>query len=127
MQGKILTYKDLSKIKAGENNEKLVCLNSITSDIICRYQKKDMLDYVGEDIFVRQKVAQMLVEASQILKEKYPEYSLKVVYGYRHPEVQQKYFDNRKAELASRYKNVQEEDLIAKTHLFVAYPDVAGH
>lgn len=127
MKGKILTYKDLAKIKAGENKENLVSLNKLSSDIICVYQKKDMLDYVGDEIFVREKVAQMLIEASKTLKKKNVDYSLKIVYGYRHPEVQQKYFDNRKAELALKYKDVQGEDLIAKTHLFVASPDVAGH
>lgn len=127
MEKNILNYYNLAKIKAGENYEKLVGLSKIAPDIICQYEKKDMLDYVGDQIFVRETVAKMLLACSQKLKAKNQDYSLKVVYGYRHPEVQQNYFDKRKQEIKAQYPELSEEELCAKTHLFVAAPDVAGH
>jgi len=127
MKKDILTYYDLAKIKAGENNEGLVSLNKFVPEIVCQYEKKDMFDYVGEEIFIRQKVADILLEASQILKNKNSDYSLRVVYGYRHPEIQQAYFNKRKAEIKKQVPGLLDEDLYAKAHLFVAAPDVAGH
>ncbi len=127
MQYKILTYHDLFQIKAGENNEKLVSLNEFAPEILCQYEKMDMLSYIGNEIFVRHTVASMLLQASNFLKQQDSDYVLKVVYGYRHPEVQQKYFDKRKGDIKKQEPNLSENDLNAKTHLFVAAPDVAGH
>lgn len=123
----ILNYYDLAKIKAGENHEKLLSVDTTTSGITCQYEKKDMLSYVGNQIFVRETVAKMLLTAQDKLKAKNQNYSLKIVYGYRHPEVQQKYFDKRKQEIKTRHSKLSEEELCAKTHLFVAATDVAGH
>lgn len=127
MKRNILTYQDLVKIEAGENDEKLVSLNQFAPDIVCQYQKMDMLDYVGEQIFLRETVASILAKVSKKLKEKNPNYSLKVVYAYRHPKIQQDYFDKRKKEIKLQEPDLSEEDLVARTHLFVAAPDVAGH
>jgi len=126
MTKQILTYYDLAKIEAGENDEKLVSLNELAPDIVCQYEKKDMLDYVGDEIFVRQTVADMLAQASEILKKENQDYSLKLVYGYRHPEIQQAYFEKRKKEIESQ-DALSGDELYAKAHLFVAAPDVAGH
>lgn len=127
MKRKILTYYDLSKVEAKENNESLVILNEFSSDIECMYEKKDMIAYVGDKIFVREKVAEMLLQASKILKNKNSDYNLKVVYGYRHPDIQKNYFDKRKKEIEKQRPNLSQEELLAYTHMFVAAPDVAGH
>lgn len=127
MERDILTYQDLVKIKSGENNERLVCLNEAVPEIISKYQKIDMLDYIGDKIFVRKKVAVMLAKVSADLKKKHTDFKLKVVYGYRHPDVQILYFEKKKQDIKMREPNLSEEDLRAKTHLFVAAPDVAGH
>ena len=127
MDRKILTYHDLIKIKAGENNEPMVDLMDKVPEIICRYEKMDMTDYLGEKIYTRQSLAELLAKASLRLKAKYPDYSFKVVYGYRHPEIQQKYFDKRKAELKEEKPNLSDQELSELAHLFVAAPEVAGH
>jgi D-alanyl-D-alanine dipeptidase len=123
----ILTYQDIKNISAGENNEPLVCLNELSSEIVCQYQKEDMRDFVGENIFVRQSLARRLIKASQQLKKIYPEYSLKVVYGYRHPTIQAKYFSAVKDKLRRESNNFSEEELLSLAHNFVAVPGSAGH
>jgi zinc D-Ala-D-Ala dipeptidase len=127
MKKDILTYYDLAKIKAGENKEKLVSLSKRAPKIVCQYEKKDMLAYVGDEIYVRETVAKMLIQVSENLKTKNSDYSLKVVYGYRHPEIQQDYFDKRKQEIKSQEPGLTDEELYAKVHWFVAAPNVAGH
>lgn len=124
---KILSYSDVVKMKATENNEKLVNLKKLAPDIVCQYQKKDMLDYVGDKIYLRETVAKMLIQVGQKLKAKNTDYSLKVVYGYRHPDIQKAYFDKRKKEIKEREPKLSEEDLHSKTNSFVAAIDVAGH
>lgn len=127
MKREILTYYDLVNIKASENNERLVSLNQVTAEIVCQYEKKDMFIYTGQEIFVRETVAKMLLEASQLLKKINSNFRLKVVYGYRHPDVQRAYFEKRKADIIKKAPELSSDDLSAKTHLFVAAPDVAGH
>jgi D-alanyl-D-alanine dipeptidase len=127
MKRDILNYYDLAKIKAGENGENLISLNKTIPDIVCHYEKKDMLKYVGDEIFVRSTVADMLGKVSINLKNINSNYSLKVVYGYRHPEIQEAYFEKRKAEIFAQEPGLSKEELLVKTHLFVAAPDVAGH
>lgn len=122
---KILSYEDLARIPAGSDKEPLVDVREYSSSIIASYNKPDMLGYTGEKILVRELVAKKLAAANDILSEK--GLGLKVVYGYRHPDVQQGYFDNRKAELRRENPTIDESSLNRMTHNFVAVPDVAGH
>lgn len=125
--GEIVTYNDLKDIPSGENGESLVCPNELSTGIVCQYQQTDMLAFVGENIFVRKSLANRLRKANRQLRKNYPTYSLKVVYGYRHPTIQEKYFAALKENLGKRYPSKAEEELLALTHNFVAVPTVAGH
>ncbi len=124
---KILKYKDLEEIKAGENGEPLVLLNKLCPNIVCRYKKKDMIEYIGNVIMVRQGLALRLGRANSKLNKILPGARLKVVYGYRHPAVQQKYFDRVINKLLKIKKGMSPEKLISTAHNLVASPDVAGH
>ncbi|MDP3899844.1 MAG: M15 family metallopeptidase [bacterium] len=124
---KIFNIAELQKIKVYENNEELVDLNKVCADIICKYKKIDMKPYIGNSIFVRKTVAQKLNKANNSLKKINPNYKLKVVYGYRHPVVQKKYFIKRKDIIRAQHPDLSEDELNAITHNFVAMPEVAGH
>ncbi len=124
---KILQYDDLVKISLSENNEPLVDLRQATPEVLCVYEKQDMIPLVGDRIFVRQSVAEKIRRAGAELIKGRPEAQFKVVYGYRAPEIQEKYFEERKQEIKKTDPEITEDKLIRQTHLHIAVPDVAGH
>lgn len=124
---RIVTYNNLKSILSGENGEPLVCLNDLSPNLICRYNKPDMAPFVGEKILVRKGLASRLIKACKQLKKINPEYSFKIVYGYRHPTVQIKYFNAAKEEILQKYKNMSDDELFSLVHNLVAVPSVAGH
>jgi len=126
-KAKILKYQDLKKIPAGKSRDPLVSLNKSCPDIACRYQKRDMHKYLGNQMLVRKRLADKLRRANLQLGKLLPGAKLRVVYGYRHPEVQKKYFDRIIKEIGGKYKRLEQNQLIALAHNFVASPDVAGH
>lgn len=126
-RGKIVTYDELISIKSGENNEPLVSLSVECPDIICEYEKTDMIPVVGEEIYVRKSVAEKLSKINKKIKEISETFQLKVVYGYRHPDIQEKYFENKKNELKKKNPNLDEKEIKSLTHNFVAVPEVSGH
>ncbi|PIR06553.1 MAG: hypothetical protein COV55_03435 [Candidatus Komeilibacteria bacterium CG11_big_fil_rev_8_21_14_0_20_36_20] len=127
MSRKILSYQDLIQIEAGDNQEPLVSLNKIYPNIDCQYEKQDMKSIAGEEIYVRSSVAEKLNKVNLALKKINQDYRLKIVYGYRHPDIQKKYFDKRKKELTLQNPNLSPEQSKGLTHNFVAAPEVAGH
>jgi D-alanyl-D-alanine dipeptidase len=122
----ILEYKDLVNITTGTNQEQLVDCRVFDNTIVSEYEKFDMLPITGNIIYVRKSVAEKLAIANKELKIR-GQYTLKVVYGFRSPDVQKKYFEKQKNILKERYSKMGEEELVAYTHKFVASPDVAGH
>ena len=86
-----------------------------------------MKSIAGEEIYVRSSVAEKLNKVNLALKKINQDYRLKIVYGYRHPDIQKKYFDKRKKELTLQNPNLSPEQSKGLTHNFVAAPEVAGH
>ncbi|MCX6784328.1 MAG: D-alanyl-D-alanine carboxypeptidase family protein [Candidatus Komeilibacteria bacterium] len=125
--GKILTYQELLTIASGENQEALVNLNEVCPALKCQYEKMDMLPFVGDNIFVRKLVADKLAKVQLSLQKINPQYQLKIVYGYRHPAIQQQYFAKQKEILKLEKPDLLELELNSLTHNFVAVPEVAGH
>jgi len=123
---RILTYDDLTRVAAGDSKEPLVSVQQYASSILAVYNKPDMLRYTGDTILVRDEVAKKLGAVNEVL-EKSLGLRLKVVYGYRHPEVQERYFYNRKTQLRTENPDLNDDELNRLTHNFVAVPDVAGH
>lgn len=123
---RILTYDDLIQAASGDSKEPLVSVQKYSPSILAVYDKPDMLAYTGDTILVRDSVAKKLAAVNDFLEEN-ASLRLKVVYGYRHPEVQEKYFYNRKAELQKGNPSLDDDSLNRLTHNFVAVPDVAGH
>ncbi len=126
-QLKIATCKDLLKVTIIEKEEKMVNISKILTDCICLYEKNDMIPYLGSDLWIREEVAKKLDKISKKLKRERKDYKLKIVYGYRHPEVQEKYFTQRKITEKKLHPDLGERELIELTHKKVAFPEVAGH
>lgn len=125
---KILSYDDLVVIAQGNSNEPLVSVQKYSSSIVATYNKLDMKVYAGDTILVRDSVAKKLAAVNKSLMTT-NDVVLKVVYGYRHPDVQKQYFYNRKVELHKENPSpsISETELVRLTHSFVAVPSVAGH
>lgn len=123
---KIITYQKLIAIPDGENKESLVDVRCYDPTIIAQYEKNDMFPYTGERIFVQDTVARKLATANKTLG-KHGKFRLKVVYGYRHPNVQKKYFEQKRTELQALHPSLTDEELDGLTHNFIAVPSVAGH
>lgn len=123
---KILTYDDLVAVAQGDSNDSLVNVRRYSPSIVAIYDKPDMKVYTGDTILVRDSVAKRLAAVNKSLLTTNGA-SLKIVYGYRHPDVQKHYFYNRKAELRKENPNISETELVRLTHNFVAVPSVAGH
>ena len=127
MVSRIATYKELTRMPVSGSGEPLVNLSLELKDCVCLYEKEDMLAYVGDVIWARKSLAEKLERVSKKLRERFPELKLKIVYGYRHPKIQQDYFLKQKNNLAISHQNLKDEDLNELTHEMVAYPEVAGH
>lgn len=124
----IPTSKNLEGVKILDTGETLVNISKKLKYCIVKYEKADMIPYAGSDIWVRDTVADMLDLASRKLVSKFPDYRLKIVYGYRHPEVQKHYFEKRKGEISQNSdRGISTEELTELTHTMVAIPELAGH
>lgn len=120
-------YQDLLKVKAGENHGRMLVLNNYyPQGIVCAYEQFDMNPWLGDNLLVRSGVAQRLKHAAKLLSKIKPGYKFLVVYAYRHPIVQKKYFLRQRKLLAVKNK-LDDFSLDALTHNFVAVPKVAGH
>lgn len=122
---KILGYDDLKAVDAGFSPEPLVDVRTYDARILAEYNKDDMRPYTGDIILVRDALAQKLADVNDELETS--DLRLKIVYGYRHPNVQQAYFDKRQSEIKAISPELEGEALERYTHNFVAVPDVAGH
>lgn len=123
---KILTYEDIIDVLPGSSDEPLVAVQTYDRSIIAQYEKYDMIPYLGADIVVRRTLAKKLARLNEQLESKY-QLRLKIVYGYRHPQIQQQYFDARRAVLAKENPGIVAIKLDELTHSFVAIPSIAGH
>lgn len=122
---KILSYDDVAQFPAGNDQEYLVDVTTYDTAILTQYLKEDMLEITGDIIFVRDSLAKRLAAVNKELQKL--NLRLKVVYGYRHPDVQERYFIKRCAVIKEQFPDFDQEQLNRYTHNFVAVPDVAGH
>lgn len=135
----IITYKNLLKIKEGKSMESMVPVS--TFKIRTLPWTNDMQIYTGEEIFVREQVADMLdlvnrnvrlkmfIEVKRLRKVKKLE--LVVTYGYRHPKLQEKYFieqlENKKVLSVKQSNELSDVEQYSIVHNLIAVPNVAGH
>jgi len=122
---RIFSYKELITVDIKDNSEALLDVRTYDPQIVAEYAQPDMRPYTGDIILVRESLAKMLAQVNKALKSR--GLRLKVVYGYRHPQVQKAYFSKRKGELKKERPGLSDEELNALTHVFVAVPSVGGH
>ncbi len=122
----IMTYDEMASVEQGASQEPLVDVRKYDPSIASQHEQSDMQVYTGESILVRDTVAKKLAEVNKQLRNT-NNLRLRIVYGFRHPKVQEKYFRERKEVLRRENPSMSEYDLIRLVHDFVAVPDVAGH
>lgn len=125
--GKILTYFDLKDVITLENHEPLVDVREVCPDILCVPINQDMHGICGDRMLVRKTVALRLRDAASSLSKVEKQSKIKLVYGYRHPDIQRRYFGEILQNLRSKFPELSEEDLNERSHRVVAVPEVAGH
>ncbi|MFN3188651.1 MAG: M15 family metallopeptidase [Candidatus Paceibacteria bacterium] len=123
----LLTASDLLEVPIGENGSTLVGLRDKLPSLLVEYEKDDMIAYTGDDILVREELIPLIKESYNLMQKQHPGYNFLIRYGYRHPEVQKRYFDNRYNIHKNANPNLSEMELIELTHTQVALPEVAGH
>lgn len=124
---RISQFTDLIMIKTVECFEKMVNISQTLKNCVCVYLNDDMLPYTGKDLWVRETVAKKLQIVANSIQQVHPERKLKITYGYRHPELQELYFNRRKEELSLKTQNASDSILTELTNKITAYPKTAGH
>ncbi len=124
----IMSFEQRESVAVGTSTEPMVDARKYDESILTT-QRDDMLPYMGQLVVVRDSVAKKLAEINAALRPQ--GYGLKVVYGYRHPEIQSKYFERRKAQIKKEWdeqgKEYTEDALNRNADVFSAYPPIAGH
>lgn len=124
---KIATFQDLLLVKTLESGEKMINISKTLKNCLCIYQQSDMFPYVGNDLWVRESIANKLQKVIDNLKKRYPYLFLKVVYGFRHPEIQEFYFTRRKTILKLVNPDIDDNSLNELANTMTAHPETAGH
>lgn len=123
LKSKIPGYRDLADIPMRDNGETMVRL--VTRDnLYVRQIGDEMFPYTGNDIWVRENVAERLQQAADYTSQTLPNVMLQVHYGFRHPEIQEKRFAAFMQSIANRDDITDKEQY---AHIFIAEPSVAGH
>lgn len=115
-------YSGWQKIEIDECGEELVSVTGIDSRIRVEpiYYK---LGYKGacNDIFLRQTVCDMLIKALEYLPEKC---GLVIWDGWRSYETQMDLYKKFEREIAEKYKEIGEEELVERVTQFVSLPSI---
>jgi len=122
-----IRYASLINIPTRESREAMANIQVVAPDVFCAPINSDALPYCAEGILVRQSVAEKLRKASVSLSRKMPGAKLQVVYGYRHPSIQQKYYQDMFDKIQRNNPNLSTDELMERTHALIAVPSVAGH
>ncbi len=125
LESKFLTYREYASIPVRDNGDPLVSIGPEFEGKVANYES--MRPYTGDSIYVRSQLIPMLISARKVLKTVFPDYDLKVVCGYRHPEIQEKTFASHLEKIQAEDPSLKGDDLKEAVHRFVAVPEVAGH
>lgn len=128
LDNKMVLYADLVGIGVVEETVEFSYLDSEKHDNLLLCQAK-MNDTVVEfekrsSLFLRSEVIEKIELVLKSLKERKPRLKMKVVYGYRELDIQQKLFDIFLNKFSSDYTG---SSLLEQVHKFIAVPEVSGH
>ena len=124
---KIVSYRELKEIVIKDCKEELLEVQKCLPEVLAKYQQSDMYAYTKNSFFLRKSCIKMLKKASDFLKKVLPNAKLLLVYAYRHPDVQQKYFCEQCDLMKQKYDFLEKEQLFEMVHQLIAVPKVAGH
>lgn len=126
LEEKMLKYRDYADVPVVEVDE-VVLFEAIPEQGVLRVEHLDeeMTELLGPSIYVRHPVVDLLYWAGQELKNLDRTLTLRVVYGFRPLEVQQRLHEEVKDQLRQQYPN--EAELTEAAHRHAAVPDVAGY
>lgn len=126
LEEKMLKYRDYADVPVVEVDE-VVLFEAIPEQGVLRVEQLDteMTELLGPSIYVRHPVVDLLYWAGQELKNLDRSLTLRVVYGFRPLEVQQRQHEGVKNQLREQYPN--EAELVEAAHRHAAVPDVAGY
>lgn len=123
----MILYRDLIGIPTEDCGEPLLPLSEILPSVIARHQQSDMEPFTGGEILLREGCIEKLRLASNLLRNERPKAILLIVYGYRHPTVQKKYFNSQLKRIQECFPELEGDDLLEEAHKFISVPSVAGH
>lgn len=121
---RIASLSALKQMKVLPIKEAMVKLND---RLACYPKNPDMAPYTGEEIWVREAVCNRLLAAQESLSKIQKSFQLLIYYGYRHPEIQTRYYEQMYARTKEQYPNEPAADLEERVNLMIAYPPIAGH
>ncbi len=128
LESSFIKYTDLINIPVIENNENFYSLSDIKAkNIKVEYIKKDMDKFFSGKIIVREKIYKKIINILKYLKEYYPNTGLRIVYGFRSLDIQNKYFQKNFKKFKKKYPQKTSEEIYNITHTQVAVPEVSGH
>ena len=122
LEEKMLRRADYVGVPVTSSDEKLVKIDD--SGIVTRQIDAAMVPITGDNIYVRESVAERLEQAAGMLAARQQGLNLEVVYGYRPLSIQTRLFEQQRAKFASKYRG---DALTEFVHKRIASPDVAGH
>lgn len=124
---RILTVPEIGAVPISENNEPLVVMQDLSSDIRCVQISENMRPYVGDKLVVRLSVAMKLMRANTWLTQRRTDAALCLLYGYRHITVQTNAFNEVLASVKEKHPHLTHEEQYAKANTMSADPKFAGH
>jgi D-alanyl-D-alanine dipeptidase len=126
MNRKEFSVAELKKIEAGSSAEPLVDVRTYDNSILVLPRNKSADRYTESIIMVRDTVAKKLAAVNRDIGD-LRGLRLKIMSGYRRPDVQAEGFTRKKELLRRESPELSEDELNEAAHLFIAYPPVAGH
>jgi D-alanyl-D-alanine dipeptidase len=135
LESGFLSWADLATVAVTDNGEPLVPLPESLAGASSAAGKTDSMaamirrqqDHTGSTIHVRTTLVALLARAQEALGWMLPGGRLEIVFGYRHPAIQEEAYERVRAEILARTPDLADSDLQEAVHRWVAVPDVAGH
>jgi D-alanyl-D-alanine dipeptidase len=125
LQRTVVSRAQRLSVTETDNGEPLVRAESYDPTIVIQPALSDMEPFTGKDIYVREKVAQMLADANAKLR--LAGLNLIVGYGYRAPAVQEQYWNTSVENVRQEHPDWSQDQIEDEADHFAADPAVAGH
>lgn len=127
IESEVPTIADQLTVSVQDNGEGLVDLSLSDRWQVAYFNSAEMLPLVGEQMLIREQVADMLGEADVLLKSIDADLQFLIFYAYRAREVQEQYWSRACEKFRQELQTDDEELIVAAAQRLSADPRVAGH